>query len=134
MQRIQAAAAAQPLWRGRRVKIADGSSVSMPDTAPNQQAYPQPKGQKAGCGFPVMRIVAIFSLTTGVLLHLAKGALGVGERALFRGLWDRFEPGDVVLTDSGFCSYADVFLLLQRAIRDSHLFLRHLIAWLAPRS
>ena len=116
VQRIQAAAAAVPLWRGRRVKIADGSSVSMPDTAPNQQAYPQPKGQKAGCGFPVMRIVAIFSLTTGVLLHLAKGALRVGERALFRSLWDRFDPGDVVLTDCGFCSYADVFLLLQRGV------------------
>ena len=29
---------------------------------------------------------------------------------LVRVLWDLFLPGDVALTDSGFCSYADVFL------------------------
>src|SRR5262249_24333878 len=48
-------------WRGRPVKIADGSSVSMPDTPANQRAFPQPGGQKAGLGFPVARIVAILS-------------------------------------------------------------------------
>ena len=45
-----------------------------------------------------------------------KPALHVGERALLRSLWDRFEPGDVVLTDCGFCSYADVFFLLRRGV------------------
>ena len=52
----------EQLWRGRRVKIVDGSSLSMPDTAANQKIYPQPKGQKPGCGFPVMRLVVILSL------------------------------------------------------------------------
>jgi len=114
--RIQTQAESQELWHGRHVKIVDGSCVSMPDTRPNQHAYPQPTAQKAGCGFPVVRIVVVFSLITGVILEWAKGSLHVGEGALFRSLWDRFEPGDVALADSGFCSYADVFLLLQRGI------------------
>ncbi len=104
------------LWVGRRVKVVDGSSVSMPDTPENQAAYPQPSGQAAGCGFPVMRIVAVFSLLSGALLALGKGTLHVGEGALFRSLWETLCPADVVLTDCGLCSYAHVYLLAQRAI------------------
>ena len=116
IQAVQAAAKDQKLWYGRQVKIADGSCVSMPDTLANQQAYPQPSAQKPGCGFPVMRIVVLFSLVTGAILGLARASLRVGEGTLFRNLWDLFQPGDVALTDSGFCSYADVFLLLQRGV------------------
>lgn len=104
------------LWCGRKVKVVDGSSVSMPDTPDNQARYPQPSTQKAGCGFPVMRIVAVFSLGTGVLIDLAKDALSVHERTLFRRLWDRFEPGDVALADTGFCSYADLYLLAKQGV------------------
>jgi hypothetical protein len=104
------------LWQGRRVKVVDGSSVSMPDTAPNQAAYPQPEGQKPGCGFPVMRILAVFSLSSGVLLHFAKSALTTGERTLFRALWDTFERGEVILADAGFCGYAEFALLAQRGL------------------
>jgi hypothetical protein len=38
------------LFHGRRVIIADGSTVSMPDTAENQEVYPQHAGQKPVCG------------------------------------------------------------------------------------
>ena len=48
------------LWRGRRVKVIDGSGISMPDTPRNQKAWPQSKRSKPGCGFPVMRVVAVF--------------------------------------------------------------------------
>ena len=88
----------------------------MPDTNANQRLYPQPEAQKPGCGFPVMRIVAVFSLASGVLLHLAKDALKVHERTLFHRLWEYFEAGDVVLADRGFCSFADFYLLLQRKV------------------
>jgi hypothetical protein len=104
------------LWYGRRVKVADGSSLSMPDTTENQALYPQPPSQKPGCGFPVMRIAALFSLATGALLGLARGALAIGEQALFRTLWDRLAPGDVVLTDRGFCSFAHLALLTRRGV------------------
>tara|TARA_R110001592_G_C13097828_1_gene743928 strand:- start:11 stop:1219 length:1209 start_codon:yes stop_codon:yes gene_type:complete len=105
------AARGEGLWRGRRVRVIDGSSVSMPDTLENQERYPQPGTQKAGCGFPVMRVVAVFSLGAGVLLDLAKGTLKVSERTLFRQLWDIFEAGDIALADTGFCSYGDFYYL-----------------------
>lgn len=104
------------LWCGRPVKVVDGTSLSMPDSEENQALYPQPKGQKKGCGFPVMKLVVSFCLTTGLLLSFRKAALNVHERTLWHEMWDDYEEGDVVLADCGFCSYADYWLLAQRGV------------------
>ena len=103
-------------WHGRRVRVVDGSTVSMPDTPGNQDAYPQPSGQKPGCGFPMMRLLAVFSLATGAMVAFAKAPLKTSERPLFRALWDMLDPGDVVLADRGFCGYAEGWLLSQRGV------------------
>jgi len=47
-QRLCAQTPAAGLWKGRRGKIVDGSTVSMPDTEANQAAYPQQPGQQPG--------------------------------------------------------------------------------------
>jgi len=107
------------LWKGRAVKIVDGTTVSMPDTRANQADYPQPANEKAGLGFPLARLVVLFSLAVGTVLDAALGpAFGkqTGETALFRTLHDRLSPGDVVLSDRYFCSYLEIALLQQRRI------------------
>ena len=114
--KIRSAHLPQRLWFGRPVKVVDGSGLSMPDTASLQKLYPQPKGAKPGCSFPVLRVVALFCLGTGVLIETAKGSLQVGERALFRSLWDRLDIGDVILADRGFCGFAELHFLLQRGV------------------
>src|SRR4030095_2395043 len=58
-------------WHGRGVKIVDGSGVSRPDTEANQQDYPQPGSQAPGVGFPVARLVVVFSLACGAVLAAA---------------------------------------------------------------
>jgi hypothetical protein len=103
-------------WHGRRVMVVDGTGLSMPDTPENQAAWPQPKGVKAGCGFPVMRAAALFSLATGAMAGLAHGALGVHERTLSRMLWPLLKKGDVLLADRGFCALADFYVLAQRGV------------------
>src|ERR1017187_10644146 len=55
-QELQSSAAEEWKWNGRSVFIADGSSVSMPDTPENQASYPQPPHQQRGIGFPLARI------------------------------------------------------------------------------
>ncbi len=104
------------LWQGKRVKIVDGSSVSMPDTEDNQNLYPQPSGQKQGCGFPVMRITAMFSLESGALIAIRKGSLHVHERILFHKMWDCLSEDDVVLADRGFCSFGDYWMLSKKNV------------------
>ena len=75
------------VWRGRSVKLIDGTTVSMPDTSKNQKKYPQIKAQKKGVGFPIARIVGIISLGCGAVLDIAVGSYegnGNGEHGLLR--------------------------------------------------
>lgn len=96
------------LWRNRHVKLADGSTVSMPDTLENQAAYPQPDSQLPGCGFPISRLVAIISCATGAVLDLAMGPYSgkeTGEHALLRQIMHNFKKNDVMLGDAYYCTF-----------------------------
>jgi hypothetical protein len=91
------------LWRGRRVRLVDGTTVTLPDTPANQATYPQQRGQKPGLGFPICRIVGVTCLSSGAVLDAAMGGYkgkGSGEQALLRTLLDIFERGDVMLGDA----------------------------------
>jgi hypothetical protein len=104
------------LWHGLRPKLIDGTTVGLPDTKKNQRAYPQSGSQKPGCGFPLLRLVGVFSLTTGVLLDYAKGNKHQHELRLLKGLLDPFRRGDLAVADRGFCSYVLLALLLARGV------------------
>ena len=99
------------LWLGRRVKVVDGTGVSMPDTAANQKAWPQPCTQKPGCGFPVVKLVACFCLASGALLHWVEGTLKEHDCRLLQKLLSVFKKGDVMLADRGFSSFATLATL-----------------------
>lgn len=116
LQRVRVGVAAEaektaPLWHGLRPKLIDGTTTSLPDTPKNQRAYPQSRTQKPGCGFPFMKLLGVFSLSTGVLLDYAKGNKHQSELRLLKGLLDQFKPGDLAVADRGFCSYVLMALL-----------------------
>jgi hypothetical protein len=62
------------LLQGRPITAAAGSTVAVADTPENQEKYPQQKGQKPGCGFPIMRRSVLFSLQSGAVLQVARGS------------------------------------------------------------
>jgi hypothetical protein len=95
-------------WRGRSVKLVDGTGVLMPDTAANQACYPQPASQAPGVGSPQARLVGVICLSTGALLDASMGPLagkGNGELGLWRRIQAIFSPGDVMLADALYCNY-----------------------------
>jgi putative transposase len=104
-------------WRGHRVLDVDGSTFTMADTPENQAEYPQVASQRRGCGFPIARIVVVFSLAVGTVLEAALGQYQgkqTGENSLFRTLHPLLEEGDVVLADRYFSGWFDLALLQQR--------------------
>jgi len=117
----EAAVAAKDLWCGHRVAVADGCTVTAPDTPDNQKAYPQQSSQKPGCGFPILRLVALLSLSTGLLSAWAVGHWHQSELALLQTLWDCLRAGDVLLGDRGFCNWG---VLAECLRRDLHAVLR----------
>ena len=104
-------------WRGREVKLVDGTTVSMPDTVENQEAFPQSTQQKPGLGFPVARVVGIVSLSCGAVLEWACGPCegkNSGETALLWDLLDKLSRGDVVVADRYFAGYFGIARMAQQ--------------------
>jgi hypothetical protein len=95
-------------WFGRRVRVVDGSTASMPDTKANQQVYPQSRTQKPGLGFPILRLVVVFSLSVGTVLDAAFNPYQgkeTGETGMLRHLMASLQRGDVLLGDRYFANY-----------------------------
>jgi hypothetical protein len=107
------------LWKGRVVKVVDGTGLSMPDTPANQKAYPKSKKLPAGVGFPLVRLVVVFSLAVGTVLEAALArwsGKGTGEQSLFRSLWDQFQPGDVLVADRLYGTFFTLARALARGV------------------
>src|SRR5262249_35301248 len=107
------------LWKGRRVYLFDGTTVTMPDTPENQAAYPQVYNQKPGLGFPIARLGALISLACGAVVNLGfcrYAGKGQGEVSLLRRLGDVLRPGDVALADCLTANWATLALLSQRGV------------------
>jgi hypothetical protein len=110
------AVAHKDLWCARRVITVDGTTVTAPDTEENQKAYPQQSVQKPGCGFPILRILALLNLATGMLTAWAAGQWRQSELALLQTLWDCLRVGDVLLGDRGFCSWGLLAMCLEHKV------------------
>jgi DDE family transposase len=107
------------LWKGRRVYMFDGTTVTMPDTPENQQDYPQVYNQKPGLGFPIARLGAVISLACGAVVNLGfcqYAGKGQGEVSLLRRLWDVLLPGDVLLADSLTSNFTNLVQLQSRGV------------------
>jgi len=140
-------------WRGRSVKLVDGTGISMPDTPSNQARFPQPGSQAEGVGFPLAYLVAVISLASGAVLEAAvspyKGH-DSGELAAFRALQDTFCAGDVIIADALYSHYfliaammaAGVDVVMQQHGSRNTDFQRgkslgahdHLVSWKKPPS
>ena len=95
-------------WWGHRVFLADGTTVMLPDTPANQAAYPQHPGQKEGCGFPLTKVVALFSLATGALTAAVSDVWSTYEPHMLRRLRPVLRPGDVLVGDRIYGCYAQI--------------------------
>jgi len=105
-------------WRfhDRDVKVGDGTTVSAPDTKKNQRAFPQSANQAEGCGFPLLKLVGIFSLASGALLSVVIGNKHTSELGLFRRIWDQLKKGDIFLADRLFCDFVTMAWLWLRGV------------------
>lgn len=116
------AAAVQPLtdtvgrWRGHRTWFVDGTGVSMPDAPELAGAFGYAVNQRAGCGFPVAKLVALFHAGTGLLRHVLHGPLRSHEMARVTQLHPEMRAGDVLVGDRAFGSFAHLALLARQGL------------------
>lgn len=108
---------AEGLWRGRRTFLADGSGTSTPDVPELREQFGQSGAQAPGCGFPAPRILALFHAGTGMLLKVLVAPLRSHEMAGVGGVRPALRPGDVLVGDRGFCSFAHIAMLTRDGVQ-----------------
>ena len=104
------------LWWGRHVYLADGTPVLLPDTPANQAAYPQHANQQEGCGFPLINVVAFFSLATGALKGAVQDIWSAYEPTLLNRLHHALAAGDLLVGDRIYGTYTQVVAWTQRKV------------------
>ncbi len=95
-------------WLGHRLWLLDGTGFSMSDTPALRAHFGQPGGQKTGCGFPVAHCLALVHAGSGLVQRLLIAPLRTHDLSLAHQLLEHFAPGDVVIGDRGFASYANL--------------------------
>src|SRR5712692_7332321 len=89
----------------RPLKVIDATCLNAPDTPKNRQAYPQSKDQHPQCGFPLIRVAAVFSLKTGAVLEREYAPYAISENALYQKLRRTLQRDDILLGDRNFGSW-----------------------------
>jgi len=104
------------LWRGHRTLLIDGSGISMPDTPALANCFGYPANIHEGCGFPVAHLLAVFDLSSGLLLHALAAPWCVGDATMAARAHGLLEEGDVLVGDRNFGSYGQIAALLARGV------------------
>ena len=111
-QRVQG----QGQINGRPVKVVDCSTTQLPDTAKNQERYPQSSTQKPGCGFPLMKFLVLFSLSSGAILKVVMGHWKNHDLRLLQRVREWFCQDDIILGDRAFGDYVTLVFFPQQGV------------------
>lgn len=101
----QAAAANSPetrLLQGRSIQVLDATGIRLPDTPSNRKQYPARGNQFERPFFPVMKVLALFSLASGAIKSVAIGSWLDHDLRLLRKLADSLTPGQIAVADRAF--------------------------------
>jgi hypothetical protein len=106
-------------WRGLSLWGADGTTLNVPDTIENEEAFGLPGTDRGRSGYPQVRMVALMALRS----HLLRGASfgpyrgkETGEQALVQDLQPLIPDHSLTIFDKGFLNYG----ALWRLHHDAH--------------
>lgn len=88
----------------------------MSDTPELRGYFGQPSEQKPGCGFPVAHLLAMFHVGTGMLIEAIAAPMTTHDLSQMTLLHPRLAPGDLLVADRGFCSFAHLGLVRERLL------------------
>jgi hypothetical protein len=110
-------------WRGHRLHVVDGTTDSTPDTPALRKHYGAPGSRRAGLGFPTSHLLLMMDHRSGLLIDCRDSPVNTHDASVVWQTHEQLQPGDVLLGDDAFSSYAHLALLLQaklHAIMPTH--------------
>jgi hypothetical protein len=97
-------------WRGLAVYAMDGSTLRVPDTRENWDAFGghAGNGKRAGSAYPTVRVVGVMAARSHVLSAMRFGPYSTGEVTLARELWQDIPNDSLMLVDRNFLVAVDL--------------------------
>lgn len=92
-------------FRGYRLLALDGSSLSVPDTPANAEAFGRPGSRRRPAAFPRLRLTALVEVGTHAVLAWRHGPWRQSESRQAQDLMAELGPGQLVLADRYYCGY-----------------------------
>lgn len=120
-------------WLGHRLFLVDGSNFSMPDTPQLRERFGQHGGQRLGCGFPSAHVLALVHFGSGLIQKAATSPWRTHDLSQVPRLHPELEPGDVLVGDRAFCSFAHLALLAARGVHGVFRLHQRIVADFTPR-
>ncbi len=100
--------AAADRWRGLTIWGMDGTTLNVPDTVDNEEAFGLPGTSRGRPGYPQVRLVALMALRSHLLRGVSFGPYRgkeTGEQALAEDLKPLIPDESVTIFDKGFLNY-----------------------------
>ena len=105
-----------PVFAAMRVFLVDGTSSLAPDTPSVRKLFHQPANVRAGCGYPMAKVLALFDAASGAILQPLICSLYVHEASRVWTLHPLLRAGDLLVGDRAFCSYVHLTMLHARNV------------------
>ena len=102
-------APAPTLLQDRPTKVADGSTLTAPDTSQNRRRYPPVQAPEPN--FPMLRVMVLFSLISGAILSAVTGDLRTAELPMLYQMFDLLAANDILIADRGLGNFVLLALL-----------------------
>lgn len=100
---------------GRRIRLVDSTTVTAADTPANQFAFPQSSQAKPGCGFPLVRITALFDLNSASLVKASITDYCTSELAgAVVDLLEELTSYDILVADRYYQNFGFIHSVLDR--------------------
>jgi hypothetical protein len=104
------------LLQGRPLRVIDSTGVRLPDTASNRARYPFSGNQFKKPCFPVMKVLALFSLASGAIKSIVTGSWHDHELRLLMQLTRELTAEEILVGDRAFAHYVVAAWLQGKAI------------------
>lgn len=97
-------AAGSVRWRGLLVCAIDGTTMCVPDSAPNLAVYNRQAGTHGGSGYLLLRLLTVVACGTRTLIGAVFGPVSTGETSCAPRLLGCLRPGMLLLADRNFAA------------------------------
>ncbi len=101
-------------WRGLSIWGMDGTTLNVPDTPENEEAFGLPGTSRGRPGYPQVRLVALMALRSHLLRGSSFGPFRgkeTGEQALAEDLRSMIPTDSLTIFDKGFLNYGALWRL-----------------------